>query len=150
MKTNILLRFLAIITLVAGFAACQKNPSAPKITLTEVGHENGGKAEQGDDLHLEADIVAEGLIQRIRVEIHQENGSYEIEKNYATGKYIGVKNTEFHEHIDIPADAPLGAYHLHITVTDKEGQTATAKAHLEVIENDGIDDDEEEEHHHED
>ena len=150
MKTNILLRFLAIITLVAGFAACQKNPSAPKITLTEVGHENGGKAEQGDDLHLEADIVAEGLIQRIRVEIHQENGSYEIEKNYATGKYIGVKNTEFHEHIDIPADAPLGAYHLHITVTDKEGQTAMAKAHLEVIENDGIDDDEEEEHHHED
>ena len=117
MKTNILLRFLAIITLVAGFAACQKNPSAPKISLTEVG---------------------------------QENGSYEIEKNYATGKYIGVKNTEFHEHIDIPADAPLGAYHLHITVTDKEGQTATAKAHLEVIENDGIDDDEEEEHHHED
>lgn len=147
MKTNILLRFIAIITLVTGFAACQKNSSAPKIILTEVGHENGGKAEQGDDLHLEADIVAEGLIQRIHVEIHQENGSYEIEKNYTTGKYIGVKNTEFHEHIDIPADAPLGAYHLHFTVTDNEGQTATAKAHLEVIENDGID---EEEHHHED
>ena len=149
MKTHILFRFLAIITLAAGFAACQKNPSAPKITLTEVGHENGGKAEQGDDLHLEADIVAEGLIQRIHVEIHQENGSYEIEKSYTTGKYIGVKNTEFHEHIDIPADAPLGAYHLHLTVTDKEGQTATVKAHLEVIENDGIDD-EEEHHHHED
>lgn len=147
MKTIILLRFIAIITLVTGFAACQKNPSAPKIILTEVGHENGGKAEQGDDLHLEADIVAEGLIQRIHVEIHQENGSYEIEKNYTTGKYIGVKNTEFHEHIDIPSDAPLGAYHLHFTVTDNEGQTATAKAHLEVIENDGID---EEEHHHED
>ena len=147
MKTNIILRFLVLITLVTGLVACRKNPSAPKITLTEVGHENGGKAEQGDDLHLEADIVAEGLIQRIHVEIHQENGSYEIEKNYTTGKYIGVKNTEFHEHIDIPADAPLGAYHLHFTVTDNEGQTATAKAHLEVIENDGID---EEEHHHED
>ena len=83
----------------------------------------------------------------ILTEVGHENGSYEIEKNYTTGKYIGVKNTEFHEHIDIPADAPLGAYHLHFTVTDNEGQTATAKAHLEVIENDGI---EEEEHHHED
>ena len=31
MKTNIILRFLAIVTLVAGFAACQKNPSAPRI-----------------------------------------------------------------------------------------------------------------------
>lgn len=149
MKTNIILRFLAIVTLVAGFAACQKNPSAPKITLTEVGHENSGKAEQGDDLHLEADIVAEGLIKSIHVEIHRENGSYEIEKSYTEGKYVGVKNTEFHEHINIPADAPLGEYHLHLTVTDNEGQTATAEAHVEVIENDGVDDDEEE-HHHED
>ena len=149
MKTNILIRLIVLSTLILAFAACQKNPSAPKITLTEVGHENGGKAEQGDDLHLEADIVAEGLIQRIHVEIHQENGSYEIEKSYTTGKYIGVRNTEFHEHIDIPADAPLGGYHLHLTVTDNKGQTATAEASVEVIANDGIDDDEDH-HHHED
>ena len=149
MKTNIIIRFFAIVTLVAGLAACQKNPAALKITLTEVGHENSGKAEQGDDMHLEADILAEGLVKSIYVEIHQESGSYEIEKSYTTGKYIGVKNTEFHEHIDIPADAPLGKYHLHLTVTDNGGQTATAEAHVEVIENDGIDDDEEE-HHHED
>ena len=148
MKTNIIIRFLAIVTLVAGLAACQKNPAAPKITLTEVGHENSGKAEQGDDMHLEADILAEGLIKSIRVEIHQESGSYEIEKSYTTGKYIGVKNTEFHEHIDIPAEAPLGKYHLHLTVADNEGQTATVEAYVEVIENDGIDDDEEQ--HHED
>ena len=149
MKTNNIIRLLAIVTLVAAFAACRKTPSAPKITLTEVGHENTGKAEQGDDLHLEADILAEGLVKSIYVEIHQESGSYEIEKSYTTGKYIGVKNTEFHEHIDIPAEAPLGEYHLHFTVTDNEGQTATAEAHVEVIENDGVDDDEEE-HHHED
>ena len=148
MKTNSIIRFLAIVTLVAGLAACQKNPSAPKITLTEVGHENSGKAEQGDDMHLEAEIVAEGLIKSIHVEIHKENGSYEIEKSYTTGKYIGVKNTEFHEHIGIPAEAPLGEYHLHFTVTDNEGQTATAETHVEVIANDGVDD--EEEHHHED
>ena len=148
MKTNNILRFLAIFTLVAGLAACQKNPAAPKITLTEVGHENSGKAEQGDDMHLEADILAEGLIKSIHVEIHKENGSYEIEKSYTTGKYIGVKNIEFHEHIDIPAEAPLGEYHLHFTVTDNEGQTATAETHVEVIANDGVDD--EEEHHHED
>lgn len=148
MKTNSIIRFLAIVTLAAGLAACQKNPSVPKITLTEVGHENSGKAEQGDDLHLEVEIVAEGLIKSIHVEIHRENGSFEIEKSYTTGKYIGVKNTEFHEHIDIPAEAPLGEYHLHFTVTDNEGQTATAETHIEVIENDGVED--EEEHHHED
>ena len=136
MKTNNIIRFLAVVTLVAGLAACQKNPSAPKITLTEVGHENSGKAEQGDDIHLEADILAEGLIKSIRVEIHQESGSYEIEKSYTTGKYIGVKNTEFHEHIDIPSDAPLGEYHLHFTVTDNNGQQTMAEAHVEIIEYD--------------
>ena len=149
MKINNIIRIFVIITLAVVFAACRKTPSAPKITLTEVGHENSGKAEQGDDMHLEADILAEGLIKSIHVEIHQESGSYEIEKSYTSGKYIGVKNTEFHEHIDIPADAPLGKYHLHLTVTDNEGQTATAEAHVEVIANDGIDDDEEEHHHEE-
>ena len=148
MKTNII-RFLAIITLAVAFASCQKKHSAPTIILTEVGHENSKKAEQGDDMHLEADILAEGLIKSIYVGIHQESGSYEIGMSYTTGKYIGVKNTEFHEHIDIPADAPLGDYHLHLTVMDYEGQTATVEAHVEVIENDGIDDDEED-HHHED
>ena len=147
MKTNII-RFLAIVSLVAALAACQKKPAVPTIVLTEVGHENSGKAEQGDDMHLEADILAEGLIKSIYVGIHQESGSYEIGKSYTTGKYIGVKNTEFHEHIDIPTDAPLGKYHLHLTVEDNEGQTATVEAYVEVIENDGIDDDEEQ--HHED
>ena len=149
MKTNILIRLIVLSTLILAFAACGKTPSAPTVTLTEVGHENSGKAEQGDDLHLEADIVAEGLIKCILVEIHRENGAYEIVNSYATGKYIGVRNTEFHEHIDIPADAPLGGYHLHLTVTDNKGQTATAEASVEVIANDGIDDDEEH-HHHED
>ena len=89
---------------------------------------------RGDDMHLEAEIVAEGLIKRIDVEIHKEDGSFEIEKSYTEGKYIGVKNTEFHEHIDIPANAPLGEYHLHFTVTDQQGQTTLAEAHSEVIE----------------
>lgn len=117
--------------------SCDKDKDTvakPKITLTEVGHENSGHAHPGDDLHLEADVVAEGLIASINVEIHQEDGSFEIEKSYTEGKYIGVRNIEFHEHIDIPADAPLGEYHLHFTVTDKEGQQSVAQAHIEIVE----------------
>ena len=37
MKTNII-RFLAIVSLVAALAACQKKPAVPTIVLTEVGH----------------------------------------------------------------------------------------------------------------
>jgi hypothetical protein len=92
--------------------------------------------------------LAEGLISRIDIEIHQEEGSgFEIEKSFTDGKYMGVKNIEFHEHIDIPVEAPLGEYHLHFTVTDKEGQQTTAECHIEIVEDDDEDDDEHEHSH---
>lgn len=145
MKKNIILLISSVLLLAGLAASCKKDDTAakPVITLTEVGHDNSRRAMRGDDMHLEADIVAEGLIKRIDVEIHKEDGSYEIEKSYTEGKYIGVKNTEFHEHIDIPAEAPLGEYHLHFTVTDKNGRTTLAEAHIEVVEFD------EHEHHDE-
>ena len=145
MKKNTLILIFAAVVLAFVSVSCKKDApvAKPKITLTEVGHENSFKAMRGDDMHLEADILAEGLISRIDVEIHQEGGSFEIEKTYTDGKYIGVKNVEFHEHIDIPADAPLGEYHLHFTVTDREGQTSLAETHIQVIEFD------EHEHHEE-
>ena len=126
-------------------------PAKPSITLTEVGHDNAKYCHPGHDLHLEADVVAEGLIQRIDVEIHEENGgSFKIEKSYTDGKYIGIRNTEFHEHIDIPAEAPLGEYHLHFTVTDKNGQQTTVESELNIVEDDGDDDEDEHDHHHDD
>ena len=140
---NIILTIAAVAALAFLPVSCKKDnaPAKPVVTFTEVGHDNSKHAMRGDDMHLEAEIVAEGLIKRIDVEIHKENGGFEIEKSFTEGKYIGVKNTEFHEHIDIPADAPLGEYHLHFTVTDQAGQTVTAEEHIEVIEFD-------ENHHH--
>ncbi len=139
----------AIITL--GMTSCSSDddeqlPAKPVITLTEVGHDNAKHCHPGHDLHLEASILAEGLIQRIDIEIHQKDGGTQtIEQSYTDGKYISVRNTDFHEHIDIPATAPLGAYHLHFTVTDQKGQQTTAESELTLIEADG----DEEEHEHE-
>ncbi len=131
----IALFFISVLSL--GFVACDKDDDStakPVITLTEVGHENSKTATAGDDMHLEADIVAEGLIARIDIEIHlEEGGDYEIELSYTDGKYIGVRNTEFHEHIDIPADAPAGEYHLHFTVTDKAGQQTTVESDVNIV-----------------
>lgn len=149
------MKALSIISLAAAAAltffatSCSKEetPAKPVITLTEVGHDNAKHVMRGADLHLEADILAEGLIKRIDVEIHQE-GNYEIEKSYTDSKYVGVKNVEFHEHIDIPAEAPLGEYHLHFTVTDQQGQTTLAETHIEVIEYDAEHAEHEHEHEH--
>ena len=143
---------MALLTGAFVFSSCKKDdemPDKPIITLTEVGHDNSRHAHPGHDMHLEADVLADGLISRIDIEIHQESGGgFEIEKAYTDGKYVGVKNIEFHEHIDIPADAPLGEYHLHFTVTDKEGQQTTVECHIEIVEDDDDEDDDEHEHSH--
>ncbi len=139
---------MALITIFAlCFTACSKDddnsPAKPVINLTEVGHDNSKHAHPGHDLHLEADVVAEGLIKRIDIEIHQEGGANKIvEKAYTDGKYVGVRNTNFHEHLDIPATAPLGEYHLHFTVTDNSGQQTTVESHIELIEGDDTEEDE--------
>jgi hypothetical protein len=153
MKKNIFksLSMALALTLTLGFASCDndddnKLPAKPVVTLTEIGLENSKAAEQGGDLHLEGNILAEGLIKRIDIEIHKEGGTEQkIEKSFTEGKYIGVRNAEFHEHIDIPETAPLGEYHLHFTVTDQSGQSVTQEAHINIVENDGT----EHEHHHE-
>ena len=132
-----------------GFTACSSDddddlPAKPVVTLSEVGHGNSRDAHPGHDMHLEANVQAEGLIKRIDIEIHQEGGgTFKIEQSFTEGKYIGVRNIEFHEHIDIPANAPLGAYHLHFTVTDNRGQQTTAESPLDLKEEDGDDDDHE-------
>jgi hypothetical protein len=131
--------FLAGLSMLA-LVSCKKDndpaPAKPTVKITEIGSHDSpdGKVAAGADLHLEAEIAAEGLIAKIAVEIHQEEGgSFEIEKTFGTdSKYAELKNADFHEHIDIPAAAPLGEYHLHLTVTDKLGQTTTAEAELIV------------------
>lgn len=157
MKTNykymsLIVALLSVLSL--GFTSCSSDddeelPAKPVISLTEVGSKNSKHAHPGHDMHLEADVLAEGIIKRIDIEIHQEEGGSDlVELSFTEGKYIDVRNVEFHEHIDIPADAPLGEYHLHFTVTDKHGQQTTAETHIEIVEDDGTDDGDDDEHDH--
>ena len=139
MKKNLVFAaFLLLSLCMFTFSSCDdddetENVVKPVINLSEVGEENSKTGIAGSDLHLEGEITAENLISRIDIEIHQEDGGdYKIEKSFTEGKYIGVKNTHFHEHIDIPAETPAGAYHLHFTVTDQTGQTETKESELTV------------------
>ena len=144
---------MAILSVLSfGFVSCNDDDDddvkAPVITLEEVGHGDGHVGHPGHDLHLEAAITAEGYIKSISVQIAQKEGNFLITKDYTEGAYVDVRNTEFHEHIDIPEDAPLGAYKLTFVVTAKEGPSGLAECDLTLIEDDGEDDDDEDEHEH--
>ncbi|WP_262246209.1 DUF4625 domain-containing protein [Parapedobacter soli] len=138
--TNKRNKFLVYILLGFTFfswAACDKGGTPtvdkPLIESLEVGHDNDGIAHPGSDLHLDAAILAPGVIARITLSIHPEGETgWTFERVYTEG-YEGLKNADFHEHIDIPADAAEGEYHLHLTVVDKAGNTAETESHLDIV-----------------
>jgi hypothetical protein len=116
----------------------------PQIVLTELGHNNSKVAYTGSDLHVDAEIVADGKIDNILIEIHQE-GDHSVAKSAEwtafpawdfdsvyTEKYSGALNTDFHEDILIPLDADTGMYHIHIRVEDQEGNQESVEDEFRI------------------
>lgn len=117
---------------------------APVISNLEVGageHEEGDKGKHdheegvghiGEDLHIEADIVAEGKIASITVEIHNEKTGKDVVEKTFTGEFVGLKNTKFHKHVDIPATTVEGDYHFHLKVVDQQGQSTEKEMDIKL------------------
>ena len=116
----------AIAVLAVLFTACGKE-KGPKIDLEELGYENTAIGYLGSDFHIEAEIVAENKIDRVIIEIHPECcGSWEFDSTYTN--FRGLKNIDFHEHIDMPVSlSDTGEYHFHLEVIDMEGNTASVE-----------------------
>lgn len=138
--------FLIAMAFVAGifFTSCEKDKVAkPAITILELGegdtHGNDHTAKIGGELHIEADVVAEGKIDKIQLRIHPEGEhdatgtieEWELDTTYT--KFSGLKNTTFHEHVDIANTAKAGDYHFDFIVTDMEGKQSSAEAELKIV-----------------
>ena len=135
MNTRIILLAIAFTTGLF-LTSCDKGEeiAKPVINVLELGIDNSHVAYIGADLHIEADIVAEGKIDKVIIEIHQEEGSGdEIEVEY--NEFAGLKNVSpLHKHVDIPATTVAGTYHCHITVTDMEGNSTTVEDEVSIEE----------------
>lgn len=143
MKNYKLFSLLTALSLAFLLISCNKEDeiNAPVFNTFELGYDNNGSAVIGDELHIDSEIIAEGKISTIRVTIHHE-GDHEksilvdtewaFDSTYTTG-YAGVKNIDFHEHIEIPLTAEAGEYHFHLIVTDMEGNRSEKEAELLLI-----------------
>ncbi|MDW5290251.1 DUF4625 domain-containing protein [Formosa sp. PL04] len=153
MKTNFMkanFKFLAIILSLGFFLqSCSSDDDgaitiAPIITNFEFGegtdHSTDPVAERGTDLHLEAEIYAENVISSITLRIHSHDEitlsegevEWDFEQVYTDASYQ-VINAVFHEHIDIPATAPAGEYHVELIVVDELGNSTESEGHLDVL-----------------
>ncbi|MFW6042804.1 MAG: DUF4625 domain-containing protein [Marinilabiliaceae bacterium] len=140
MKRKLLVSLM--IPLLALAACSDDDVKAPELEITEVGYENSGIAYAGSDLHINANIMAEGKIDNVRLTIHpgeahlkdghDQHEEWQVDTTYTTG-LSGSKNAEFHEHVDVPEHAEEGEYHLHLQVVDMEGQQSSSEAEFEVV-----------------
>ena len=146
MKLSI--KLMALTAIIPVFLiSCDKNEN-PEITIHELGYENTKTVIAGSDLHIDAEIQAPLKIASIQLIIHseeehaanmpmkvknmhQEVTEWEVDSSYTKG-YAGVKNAEFHEHLDVPSTTELGHYHVHIKVTDMEGNQTVKEDEIEV------------------
>ncbi|MCT4586680.1 MAG: DUF4625 domain-containing protein [Carboxylicivirga sp.] len=148
MKAKIL--FTTLLSLGLVFTACEDDdsPAKPVVEIHELGDGHHYEAQVkaiadegddhhtaviGEDLHIDAEIVAEGKIEKIIVELHSEATDDELEIEFE-GKYVGTKNAEFHEHIEIPETFAAGEYHFHLEVIDMKGQTGSDEEHIDLVE----------------
>lgn len=91
-----------------------------------------GTVTAGQDLHIEAEIVADGKIAYIEIEVHNEAAGTEVVTMKYTEGFVRLKNSEFHKHVDIPAATAAGQYHFHIKVVDQQGQSTEKEAELTI------------------
>lgn len=133
--------FLIAIALTAGLfiASCNKEDeiAKPVIAIHELGegdsHGNDHTAKVGGELHMDVEVIAEGKIDKIQVIIHPEGaGTWELDTIYT--KFSGLKNADFHQHVEIDSTAVAGPYHFDFIVTDMEGNQSSAEAELEIVE----------------
>jgi hypothetical protein len=146
MKKLILKSAFAFIAVLLIFSCSKKDETVPVpvINLTELGYDNTKTGIAGSDLHMEAGITAEGKIDKVTVEIHTEEGhismadsprssalAWAVDTTYT--EFRGLKNTTFHKHLEIPADATPGHYHFHFIVTDQQGQQSAIEEEIEIL-----------------
>lgn len=144
MNTNKLTSIILFLSFIIIAHSCKKEeaPAKPLVYNFELGLNNSKLAFVGGDIHLEAEVEAAGKIHTIQVEIHPEGEhglkggwtkallQWEADTTYT--KFTGLKNTTFHEHIDVPMEADTGHYHVHFIVTDMEGNQTTIEDEVEL------------------
>lgn len=118
--------------------SCKKEEApvaeSPVVTIKEVGNNNSKVAYTGIDLHLDAEVTAPRKIANIKLQITlaETNYGWDFMKTYTT-PYAGLKNANFHEHIDVPEDARAGTYTLLLIITDESGEKTQSKIDFQVI-----------------
>lgn len=104
------------------------------VNLTEFGHGTPGNfhGHPGQDIHIEGLITSVNPLATVSISMHHESNASapEISANYTD--YAGQTSVNFHKHLLISTNQPLGDYHVHFTVTDNQGNSQSFDYEFEI------------------
>lgn len=119
------------------FAACDSDNkdndnTKPIVVINEP--TAGDSLKPGTSLHFDAVFTDDVELKNYKVDIHSAEGHSHSKATVSDSTWSfqktfninGKKNTTVHEHIDIPANAKEGAYHLVVYCTDAAGNETIA------------------------
>lgn len=137
MKTSY---YLLLLLSLFVFSSCQDDPEpvlpAPTISNLEIGSGNNATGVIGRDFHLEMDILAGDKIDLVQVKIEPKEGEIYASPwgfEVTWEQFKGAKNTNVHQHFDIPEDAVEGKYNFIIIVTDENGTSLKETVEFQIV-----------------
>ena len=134
MKKKLLLGAMALLSMFTmSLTSCSDDNESPTngnivFEDVEIGHDNSKLGKIGHDIHLECKIKSSSKIKAITVSLINDANNKVVEKAYNSSKYVGVLNTTFHEHLDLPSTLAEGDYTCTITVTNAEGSVKSVNS----------------------
>lgn len=109
------------------FRVTAPDPDAPRISGLLIGA-GTNKAKAGEKVKVKAGVTVKSAVKEIEVEFHGKK-----EYPFTFDAYKGRTGSfNFEEEVTVPAEK--GEYHVHFTVTDKDGRTKTGEVEGFVIE----------------
>lgn len=149
MKNLIKLSMIVLLVSVT-LGSCKKDEDEKELSITNVvaeNHDGGDEVGLGGTISVNFTATAGSKARldfyHIEIHDHPESGKVEDEykiidddfKNITTFK--GLRNANVHQHITVPDEANLGAYHVVIVVVDEDGNsvdTEELETHITVVE----------------
>lgn len=144
---------IILLMLIAGIIiSCEKEEELDKKTPPEIYELKAGNHDHTSTTIVKtsgAEIILDfsarsqndGRLEKYHIEIHDHPESGLSEDEYLIiddlfendVKFKGTRNASVHMHIPIPEDAPLGEYHVEVTVWDEFGNTTDADTHIYIV-----------------
>jgi hypothetical protein len=127
-------------------SSCKKDTpdmQAPTITAVEEPAMNDTLLT-GSELHIEASISDNDELSQLKIDVHaaedgHNHGKVDASAYWETVVLVDLSgaSTSVHEHIDIPADAASGTYHVILSAVDKAGNQSEIVERDVYIQNSG-------------